>query len=286
MKKQFLRISFILFFLSAPASAAIGDKEPVEPIIDRVMELSGYSRFIEQIPQHAQAQLEQQPLPDATAEEAQRFKAIAMNAMSAERLHTSVAQHLRNNYDAQKFNELLTMLDSELARKMTELELTANSVEAQKEFQAFASSLSISPPNPDRVALTKRYLEAAGALDAMIAVQLGMAENMMRATFVLDQEKQMLPEDELRETLDQMRSQLELPLADYLMAFAFFVYKDVSDSEFKDYIDMHESPPGRFLTTLLNEATVVAFKNAGEEFGRGLAEEFSQRKAERANASK
>lgn len=282
------QLKVLFFFLLFPCAswAAIGDKEAVEPVIDRVMELSGFSRFIEQIPQLAAAKLEQQPIPGATEEDARRFKAIFTDAMAPGNLHRSVAQHLRDNYDAAKFDALLTMLDSTLARKMTTLEVEASTVGAQKELQVFADGLSVAPPSAERVALAARFVEAAGALDAMIAVQVGMAETMLRAAFVLDGTKQEVSDGELQEMLDRMRSEMERPLADYLMVNTFFVYRGVTDDEFKNYIAMYESDTGSWMTALFNDATVLAFKNAGAEIGRGIAAEFSRRKTEATDESR
>lgn len=274
---------FLLFTLFSTMSlAAVNSEIKVEnekgAVIERVLHRSGLIQQLAQLPQIVQAEMDRQPLPNATDEEVQRFKAIFVQAVAPSNMQAAVTQQLRNQYDAQKFKAMLDLLDTSLARKMTSLELEAGTPAAQQAMQDFASKLSATPPSAERIKLAEKIIDVSGGLEAMLAVQLGMAEAMMRAMVPFMPPEEDVSEAKLTEVLNQMRMQMTGPMTNYLMVTVFFTYRTATDEELQQYIALYESDTGQWMTTLFNEALMHSFKVVADIIGKGMAEEFTKRK--------
>lgn len=274
----FLLLTLFSTIPLAAVNSEINVKNEKGAVIERVLHRSGLIQQLAQLPQIAQAEMDRQPLPDATKEEAQRFKAIFVQAIAPSSMQAAVTQHLHNQYDAQKFKAMLDLLDTSLARKMTTLEVEASTAMAQQAMQDFANTLSATPPSAERIKLAEKIIDVTGGLDAIIATQLGMAEAMMRAMVPFMPPEENVSEAKLTEVLNQMRMQMTGPMTNYLMVTVFFTYRTATDEELQQYIALYESDTGQWMTTLFNEALVHSFKAVADVIGKGMAEEFAKRK--------
>lgn len=282
MIRKIFPLFLLLTLFSTMSLAAVNSEIKVEnekgAVIERVLHRSGFIQQLAQLPQIAQAEMDRQPLPDATEEEAQRFKAIFVQAVAPSSMQAAVTQHLHSQYDAPKFKAMLDLLDTSLARKMTAFEVEASTATAQQAMLDFANSLSATPPSAERIKLAEKLIDVAGGLDTVLAMQLGIAEAMMRAMVPFMPPEEDVSEAKLAEVLNQIRMQMTEPMTNYLMVSVFFTYRQVTDEELQQYIAMYESDTGRWMTTLFNGALVHSFKVAAAVMGKDAAEEFAKRK--------
>ena len=282
MIRKISPLFLLLTLFSTMPLAAVNSETNVEneqgAVIERVLHRSGLIQQLAQLPQIVQAEMDRQPLPDATEEEAQRFKAIFVQAVAPSSMQAAVTQHLHSQYDAPKFKAMLDLLDTSLARKMTAFEVEASTATAQQAMLDFANSLSATPPSAERVKLAEKLIDVAGGLDTVLAMQLGIAEAMMRAMVPFMPPEEDVSEAKLAEVLNQIRMQMTEPMTNYLMVSVFFTYRQATDEELQQYIAMYESDTGQWMTTLFNGALVHSFKVAADVMGKDAAVEFAKRK--------
>jgi len=108
-------------------------------LIEQVMMKSGMTEMIEQLPGVAAMGLDQQSSLLISRREYEQFRGLYLQAFSASMIRDTITNYLNDHYDAKRFVELLTMLRTPLAEKMTELEVQSSSVASQQQMMQSAN---------------------------------------------------------------------------------------------------------------------------------------------------
>ncbi len=155
MKKIIRTLCLIAFTLAAVPALALQSSQGDDAgaVIEQVMKLSGTNEQIEQVPKMIEASIEQLRPADMGDVEHERLKSMVRDAFSASRMQLAVANALRKEYDAKRFDALLKSLNTPLERKMSSLELAAATPQIQQELMQYAASLNAAPPAPQRLEL-------------------------------------------------------------------------------------------------------------------------------------
>jgi hypothetical protein len=178
---------------------------------------------------------------------------------------------LHRSRDGDRMAAALATMRSPLARRITELELSGSSPDAQPELRGFAARLQNAPPAATRLAAVRRLdgvsgatslsLESLGAL--LHGLVTGMAPSMPAARRPSPGDVDALVAQTLKQTEPALRAATEVSL--------LFAYRSLSDAELEEYVAQSESEPMQWFFAALRGAFVDTIRRGSAEFGRKLS---------------
>jgi len=240
-------------------------------LIEQIMMKSGMTEMIEQLPGVAAMGFDQQSPPPINQREYEKFRGIYLQAFNSSMIRETITNYLNDHYEAKRFTELLAMLRTPLAEKMTELEVQSSSVESQQQMMQSANTI-MGQVSPERLALIRQLDQVQQATQSMLAMQMTMTQAMMVNANKIVPEKQQLSEKNMAELLDDIRKQSLFPAQQYIQLNMVYAYRAATDAELENYITLYKSKVGRWSIELLNEAWV----NVSEAISTKLATLMTQ----------
>jgi hypothetical protein len=270
------RVILAALMLTTAAGPALAQKEGAsrEALIQEVLERSGATAQIGQIPALALAGLEEQA-SGMEPEVYPKLVQIFSQAYRAERLEQAVRDHFEQHADEARLQKMAEWLRSRLSEKMTQLEIEASTPEAQKKMRDYAAELEWNPPPDQRLDLIARLDKAARVTEGAIEVNLATLRGIVAGLNpVLPPEKR-LSEEQLREVLAGLRVQLEAPTKSQIQASLLYTYRRATQQELAEYAGFMESDLGQWFGQLISNSLLQAMSAAAEEAGKGVAETFN-----------
>jgi hypothetical protein len=199
-----------------------------------------------------------------TPADLQAFREAVNRALADDKLGTLLAEQLKRSFEPIQFGRFIALLRQPIAEKMTKLEVQAPQPEALKQY---LDGLKTKPPSQDRRVLIQRIDIATGSsewgADMSMAVVRSMAEGALAASGRATKDALRNVEREMTQERRQMQAQIRSQL--------FYVYRDASDAELKQYAELLESETGRWGTTMLSNALKSVIETSGRELGTEIA---------------
>lgn len=232
-----------------------GQTQNKKIIIDQIMAESGLDEMLEQLPAIAAMSMNQQPLPPMEAEKQQQLKEDFLHVFDAKKMRQTITDYFKVHYEPQRFAELLSLLKSPLAKKMTALEVEASTPQAQQEMMQMGNTI-MGQATPSRLELTQKLDEATGSTETLLDMQVGMAGILMNNMNKIMPEDQRKTEEELLQIQEQMRAQSISPARQYLQLNMVYTFRSVEDAELNEYVQLYQSEIGRWSTALIKNASI------------------------------
>lgn len=187
------------------------DRQARSAVIAKIVAASGMDEMLEQLPEIVAMGIDQQPSPPIDKDTFDKFRQVFIQSFDPSRTKPALVRFIEKRYDAQRYTEVATMLDSPLSKKMTALGLQASTPEAMQEMMQFANSM-LSQPSPQRLALVERLDQAQQSTESMMEVQMMMPSAMMKNMNRIVPADKKMADEQLTQMLTQMREQ-SLPQA-------------------------------------------------------------------------
>ncbi len=249
------------------------EKQARSAVVTKIVATSGMDELLEQLPAMVALGFDQQPPPPVEQEAFYKFKDTFLQSFDPVKTKPALVSFIEKRYDAQRYAEVVALLDRPLSKKMTALELQAQTPEAFQEMMQFAGSM-LSQPSPQRLALVERLDRAQQATESMVEVQIMVPSAMMKNMNRIVPADKKMADDEMAQMLAQMREQ-SLPQArQFIQLSMVYAYRSVSDGELEEYTQLIESDTGLYLTALLRDAALNVFDNISTEIASHIGQIF------------
>lgn len=255
--------------------------ESKDKIINQVIDDSGMSEMsemIEQLPAMVAMGFDQQPAPPISRHKFDKFRASCIDAFSPEKIRKTVKDNFGAQYEEQRFSELLTLVNSPLAKKMTALEVEAGMPEAQQEMMRTGNVL-MGQLSPERLVLIQTLDEAMSATEMGLDMQMMMAEAMMTNMNKIVPSERRMTADQLEDMLSQMRLQSRFPARQYTELNFVYAYRTASDAELSEYAQLYQSELGRWSVDLMRNAWLKVSANVAVDLAEKMEKDFIEANA-------
>ncbi len=268
--KTFLLPNFLLLALLLPAApCSVQEKGAVRTKVDEVLQLYGVTEQVEQLPGMLLASLDQQQAqlgPEVYPALRNAFEFTFTSEKLYNRLATSFAEQAEQA-DEQQLSRTLVWLHSPLARKMTALELAANTLEAMEAIQQYGALIESQPPPQPRRALIERLDETVGATRLALDFQAVVLRALLKGSnSLLPKERQTTIERIDRQIID-MKLQLLGLIREQVQVSMLYTYRNVSEEELAEYLAYWGTEDGRWLNSATSRALLAAIGEASREAG-------------------
>jgi len=244
------------------------------PKVDRFLEVSGYNRQLSGYPEILKKGVEMASNRYASSnpEIKKIIEKLVVKHFTVDLFKKSVRESLAAGISEIEMDRVLDFYKTDLALKMTELEVSATNAEMIEKIRTF---------DPETVSLEKRK-EIDGIFDSIDfmenymatqeAVMMGMFQ-VVNASVPVERRKNL---DEIsnmfRQRIRGQWSQYEILLKNNL----YLIYASAEVEEIKKYRIFLQSSEAQKITALLFQGRQQALRKASQNFGRELIEEMNK----------
>jgi len=258
--------------LTTPSIDVVELKNKIS-LINQVIDDSGMSEMIEQIPAMVAVNFDQQSLPLMNRDKLDKFRENYIEAFDPVKIRKAIVDNFSAQYESKRFSELLALVNSPLAKKMTRLEIEASTTQAQQEMMQ-RGNIIMGQASPSRLELMRKLDEAMRATEMSLDIQIMMIETMMTNMNKIVPSAQHRTEDQLRQMLDQMRVQSLFPVRQHTQLNFIYAYRSVNDTELKEYMKLYQSEVGRWSAELIRKAWLNVSENVATDLAWRIEKEF------------
>ena len=246
-------------FVFVPLTLARNNDER-DQTIAQVMELSGLNHQLEQWPQVLQMQMAQQHPPIAS-DEYDAFNQIVLQAFEPTKVRQQFRDYLAEHYHAKRFKNLIKLLQTPLAKKMTAMENAANTPQTQQQMMQQANVFMAHVP-PQRVAILREIDKEIMGSESIVAMQVKTFQTMTKAINPLLPAGQQMPVEQFEAISREIRQQSLYPAQQQMVLQMAWAYQAATDQELKKYLKMYRSDIGKWSTELMLDAMMAVFDHA------------------------
>ena len=244
-------------------------------LVRTLMQKSGLSKQIEQIPATMQADIvrasleSDNPLSQGDIDDLSRKTAEAFNARI---LKETVETYILENLSEKDIQTVLAWVDSPLGEKISRLEEEASTPAAYQKIQKMAAKKI---KKTKRSELLSKLDDAIKATDAGVNIAGNMQVAFLLAVTAEMPADQRLSVEDILSEVNKDRTQLRQTIERETMAGFRYAYQSLTDSEIKKYILFAESEPGKKYHAVsakgLNTALMQAGLALGSKFEQGVS---------------
>jgi hypothetical protein len=269
-----LKIAFAALMLLCSGICFAEDGKSDQELVRTLMQKSGLSRQIEQIPVMMQADIiktNQESGDKMSQSEMDDLGRMVSEAFNAKVLIETVQRHIQANLSGKDMRAVLAWIGSDLGSRITKLEEEASTAQAYEEEKKSADKLS---KDSGRAELVAKLDKAVKATDVGVSISINLQVAFVLAiTAEMPVEQRPSTEDILRE-VSKDREQLRENISQETISGFLYTYRSLKKTEIEQYIQFAESESGKRYHTAAAEGLNTALMQAGLALGskvsRGL----------------
>lgn len=244
-----------------------------EQLVQALMDKSGLTKQIEQMPQLMQAELarSQQEAGDLDEEDFNKIRALARSAFDAKAIQASVRTYVKSHLSEDETRAALGWLESPLGSKITRLEEEASTAEAYRDMQSMGPKLLEDNKDTSRLVKMEKLDKAIGATESSVNTALNIQLALIMAmTAAMDTDAR--PSyDDIRGLVHKNKAQIQAAMKRMVQMHFLYAYRDLTDYELDRYAGFAESKPGRryheVTIKAMDGALVQAARKIGSQMG-------------------
>ena len=245
-----------------------------------VLERSGLSELINQLPQHIQAGMSDSLRDGNEAgippEDIVVISDIVQQSFASEAIMHDVVAHFEQHYDKARLASVMKQLETPLAERMMQLEVEAARPEAYQEMMKFAATLETDPPATPRLELLSDLDKKSHTTELTVALQVEIIQSIMRVMAAYAAEQGIpFATEEMEQTLDTMSGQV-WDNAQYMTLVSYlYTYRQVSDADIREYTGMYQDTDMQWYLALSSSALINAMSRAMTNAGESITQHLN-----------
>jgi hypothetical protein len=268
MKRIFISLTFsflAICFYCAPTSAGIH-----QDLVKEYIRLSGMEEIISTFPEQLDLMNSQRLLTSKTPEEDKKLNEMMKEAFDIEIAMRDLNTFLLENTDIAFLRDLLQWLDSPLGKKIKNEELKSSGAEHQADMLRFMADMQTTPPEQERIALIQDLEETLHLSDLTTIIVIEMIQGMTQAVNFSLPEEERQSEEEILEEVASLAPMLKESFRQQMIMTSFYTYRNISDSDLRDYIRFYKSPTGQKEIDITGKALSSVLKQWFFNIGQSL----------------
>jgi hypothetical protein len=257
----------LAFILPIALFAETGQDDKLN-VVNIIIEQSGIESQFAQLP----AIIEKQLLSQKQAINKDKFEILSRimkKNFTPETIVAKIREAFIADYDEKIAKEVLLFYESDLAKKMTALEIQASGPETYGKIQ----NLNIDTINKKRKTQIEKLINDIDSQEFAGLIATATFEGFIKAinTILPDDEK--IPDDQINEIKKKMLATVKSEeQMSFHIKFYFLAYEKASDAELSKYIAFYSSKPGKWMLTTIRSGMLQGINNCSEKAGKDLAE--------------
>jgi len=268
----------LVTLLTAVLAPCAAQAETPRELAEQIIEHSGFSQQIAQIPALLQQQLAAMERDESTPAEVKALVSkMLLDAFEAKRLRAdTITILLEQDAHPERMKQVLAFLDSDLGKRLTALEVAAGTPEGQLAIRDYAAGLAEKPPVESRVILIARLERVT--LSSALAVEMtaAMVEAMFRGLSAARPKDEALTEEQIMGVSDQVRQRLAPRMLQISLITMHYTYLELSDAELEQALTFYGSDVGQWYVQAMAASFLGALSDSMERAATGIHEKFNE----------
>lgn len=265
--KSIISICLLALSVSAAASPTINKDEQINAILDK----TGFNKLLQHIPSFSQSVLKQSS-GALEPEMGSALSAAFSQAFATDVVQRDINRVINAHYNQSHATAYLKHLNSPLSQKMAKLESATNNPANREDFKAFAAALTNKPTPQSRSSLIEQLDKITRTTDFSIDMQTAFFKAIFVAIEPVMETDMRLGDGELEKMVNEVRTSLEESLRNNTRLSFLYAFRNVSDAELKQYIEICESDEYRWAIQLLGNAMISAINQAADRAALSMAQ--------------
>ncbi len=261
--------TIIVFGFIASSSWGVENTPSINPVnqdqlIEQLLVVSGLKKSLQQLQSQVTPSFRE---GNSASDEAAKFQTEVVRLYSdsypKEGFVNRVKEALNKNYDERRYSHLLQLLSTPLSKRMADLESTEPT---PLDFQNYVSQVANHPLSPNRIQLIQRIDSATRSSALLTTITIASVESNAIAM----SEDCVVKEAIIRQKIAKNRPEIEKATRSRSQVMLSFTYRDVSDADLSDYINVYEDPDSKWLQEKVQGAIEEQFKLGIKKVGYGM----------------
>jgi len=227
--------------------------------ITQMLELTGLDELIRHIPKFAQDSLQQGKGSMDPKVWGLLNKQIPV-AYDSEKINQDVYSYLNKNYDQKLARGYIEFLESDMAKKFSELEKGAR--ENPQDFQNHVQTISHSFNQSPRGKAIGRLDNATRTSEFSIDLQVSFFRTIFEAVDPYLESDMKLQNGELEKMTGEVRSSLTAPTENMTLYSYSYAFKDISEQSLEEFIAAYEKTAPQWAIKTMGKAVIYALEQA------------------------
>lgn len=258
--KIFFKLTFLLTIclslnFTSHAFAGVHEK-----LINKYIELSGLDQMLSTFPDQIDAMFSQKILTSEQPEFEKKVATIMKESFDIVLVKENLNFFLLHNTDINFLENLIQWLETPLAQKIKEEELSSSRPGSQAELLRYIADLQTRPPSQDRIAIIQEIEKTTklSELSTNITVEImrGMFESF-NLTLPEDKQKTM---GDIEEEIQKYKPVIQNSLRQQMILSSFYSYRNISNEELIKYIEFYKSHTGKTEINVVGNAIANVLK--------------------------
>ena len=254
LSSWYLSTAFLLATFSQAAFANTTKTEEVKTYLD----LSGINLVLESVPSQIQAMSQQMQLTEKDPVQAQEFMNVLISSWDEQKIQYALIDNIKSSFSTDEIKQLNTWLKTDLAQKIKLAEQKSSSSSFNQDFMQYMSKIQSTPPNAERVASVRHFIESTHLVDHTLEMILGISKGLTKT--LQASEGVVITEEQLATQMQQMEGMMKPQLEEQMIYVSYYTYEEISDEDIHNYSDFYNTPLGQ------KELNVMS-KSIGHSFG-------------------
>lgn len=233
-------------------------------LVDQLLTVSGMKKSLQRLPEQTIQSFAQSVAKSQNSDEARKaMVTIYVDSFPKDAFVNHVSEALKKNYDERRYAHLLKTLSTPLAEKMANLE----AVEPQSaDIRNFLSQVASHPLPPERIRLIKKMDSATQ--DSALMSKMMIASIEASALVAADDCNNI--SGQISKLIEKNKPNIEKANRSTAQAMLAFTYREVSDADLKEYLDLYQDKDNKWVLNIVQSAMVEQFKSSVTKSAQGI----------------
>jgi len=236
-----------------------------------LMEKSGSTAMFKQFDEIISAKIAEKKSSFEKGEDFNKFVTVMKSGFNSKNAEKYYLEYFELNTREDSLKSIIHIYESQFMQDMNKIELAASDPAKQQEQLIYFQGLKENPPSPERVQQLITLNNELGISEMTVKILQNMIITMSQGlNSVQPKDKQMSPAELEQKILSSMPANFSEQMTNQIIALSMFTYKDVSNEDLNRYIQVWQTPTGKYFTKNSLEALNYSFSKLGEIIGKSL----------------
>ncbi len=263
--KLFTGIVAIAFSLSAFGQSS-------QKTVEEFLKQTGMSNLFKEFDGLIQSKISGKKSSFATPEQFEQFKTIMTSGMNAKNAQKFLSEYLEKYSNEDSMKQVTELYRDPFMQEFNRIEKEAATKEKQKEMIPYFQTLKETPPNQNRVQQLVSLNKEMRTSEILVKMLQHMTVSMIKGVNYTQPKDKQIDDKEILAKMDSILTpDFAVQMSNQLVAYMLFTYKDVKDDNMNHYLEVWNSPVGKYCMKVSVDAFDYSFSQMGEIIGSSFS---------------
>lgn len=265
--KRMILLAGLVLMIPVALFAETGRDEKLKAV-NSIIERSGIGSQFAQLPELIEQQLQAQQ-QSMDKDKFEILSRIMKKNFTHEPIVAKTREAFMTDYDEKNAQEILLFYESDLAKKMTTLEIQASSPEIYEKIR----NLDIDTIAAKRKAQIEKLIIDTESLEFAGLIAAATFEGFIKSINAILPDDKKIPDDKINVIKKKVIASVKTEEQKiFHIKFYYLAYEKASDAELSKYIAFYSTKPGKWMHTAIRSGILKGINACSEKAGKDLAE--------------